>query len=319
MVENLAIVLLVFLSQLGIVSENQNNAEFLTKFIKSESIEESFISQESNWNYYNENIKLESKLFSLPNKIKDDYIDIDADSVIAFDAETDFILYSKNSYEKMPIASVSKIMTALVVLEKSNLDDSVLISKNAFQTEGRKEGLSIGEEISVESLMKMMIVGSNNIAATAFAEHISGNVDDFAILMNQKAKDLGLKNTVFYNPTGLDQENLNTSTAFELAQLVDYALDIPLIWEYSTMQNISVSSLDGKIKHNSKNTNLLLVRVENIVGGKTGFTDKAGECLTLVLNDPEENRRVITVVLGAEDRFLQTEKLVRWVFRSYKW
>ena len=319
MVENLAIVLLVFLSQLGVVSEGQNNAEFLTKLIKSESIEEKFIFQEENWNYYNENIKLENKLFSLPNKIKDDYIDIDSNSAIAFDTETDFVLYSKSSNEKMPIASISKIMTALVVLENSKLDNSVVISENAYNTEGRKEGLSVREEISVENLMKIMIVGSNNVAATAFAEHIGGNVDNFVILMNEKVKELGLKDTIFYNSTGLDQKNMNVSTAFDIAQLVDYSLNIPLIWEYSTMQSVSVSSLDGKLKHNVKNTNLLLGKMENIAGGKTGFTDQAGECLVLISNKPEENRKVITVVLGASDRFLQTEKLRNWVFESYEW
>ncbi len=319
MVENLAIVLLVFLSQLGIVSEDQNNAEFLTKLIKSEPIEEKFIFQEENWNYYSENIKLENKLFSLPNKTKDNYIDIDSNSAIAFDTETDFVLYSKNSNEKMPIASISKIMTALVVLENSDLSDSVVISENAYNTEGRKEGLSVGEEISVENLMKIMIVGSNNVAATAFAEHISGNVDNFAILMNEKTKELGLKDTVFYNPTGLDQKNMNVSTAFDIAQLVDYSLDISLIWEYSKMQSVSVGSLNGKLKHNIKNTNLLLGKMENIAGGKTGFTDQAGECLVLISNKPEENRKVITVVLGASDRFLQTEKLRNWVFENYEW
>ncbi|MCK5332776.1 D-alanyl-D-alanine carboxypeptidase, partial [Candidatus Parcubacteria bacterium] len=233
MVESIAIILLVFFSQLGVVSENQNNAEFLTQFIRAETIEEKFISQDDNWYYYNENIKLESELFSLPDKITDDYIELDANSAIAFDTETDLVLYAKEINKKVPIASISKIMTAIVVLENSDPSDSVLISESAFQTEGRKDGLSIGEEIGMENLMKIMIIGSNNIAATAFAEHVSGNVEDFVLLMNQKSELLGLKNTIFYNPTGLDQENINTSTAFDIAQLVDYSLEVPFIWEYS--------------------------------------------------------------------------------------
>ena len=117
----------------------------------------------------------------------------------------------------------------------------------------------------------------------------------------------------------MDQRNNNTSTAFDIVQLVDFALDSPLLWEYSRMQNISVSSLDGRLYHNVKNTNLLLGRVENIVGGKTGFTDEAGECLMLILNKPEENRKIITVVLNANDRFVQTERLKNWVFENYEW
>ena len=157
MVESIAIILLVFFSQLGVVSENQNNAEFLTQFIRAETIEEKFISQDDNWYYYNENIKLESELFSLPDKITDDYIELDANSAIAFDTETDLVLYAKEINKKVPIASISKIMTAIVVLENSDPSDSVLISESAFQTEGRKDGLSIGEEIGMENLMKVLM------------------------------------------------------------------------------------------------------------------------------------------------------------------
>ncbi|MCK5332535.1 hypothetical protein KAJ41_01575, partial [Candidatus Parcubacteria bacterium] len=94
---------------------------------------------------------------------------------------------------------------------------------------------------------------------------------------------------------------------------------VPFIWEYSRMKNTVVRSSDGKLQHSVKNTNLLLGKVENIIGGKTGFTEKAGECLVLILNDPEKNRKIITVVLNANDRFFQTEKLEEWIFQNYRW
>lgn len=319
MIENLAIILLVFLGQLGVASDGHDGPKLLTQFVKFESVDQKAGLQKSNWEYYIENSRFENQLFPLPYRISDSEIDIDSKSAIAFDAETDFVLYEKKSKEKMPIASLTKIMTALIALENNNFDDVVAISENAFITEGRKEGLAAGEKIKLDDLFKIMLVSSNNIAASALAEHTSGNADDFASLMNRKAEELGLKDTVFYNPTGLDQENENISTAYDIAQLVDYSLSKPLIWEYSKIQNVTLNSLDGKIKHRIKNTNLLVGKLENIIGGKTGFTDEAGECLVLITENTREKSKIITVVLNANDRFSQTEKLTNWVFGNYRW
>jgi len=319
MIENLAIILLVFLGQLGIVSDGHDGPKLLTQFVKFESVDQKAALQKSNWEYYNENSSFENQLYPLPYKINDSNIDIDSKSAIAFDAETDFVLYEKRSKEKMPIASLTKIMTALIALENNKLDDIVTISENAFKTEGKKEDLSAGEKIKLDDLFKIMLISSNNIAATALAEHTSGNTNDFVSLMNKKAQELGLKDTVFYNPTGLDQENKNVSTAYDIAQLVDYSLSKPLIWEYSKIQNVTLNSSDGKIKHRIKNTNLFVGRLENIIGGKTGFTDEAGECLVLITFNPQKKSKVITVVLNANDRFLQTERLINWVLGNYKW
>ncbi len=320
MIENLAIILLVFLGQLGVASDGPGGPKLLTQFIKFESVGREAVSQKSNWEYYEENSRFENRLYPLPYKIgNDNDINIDAKSAIAFDAETDFVLYEKKSKEKMPIASLTKIMTALVALENNKLDDVVTISESAFNAGERKEGLAKGEKIKLGDLFKIMLVSSNNIAASALAEHASGNVKDFVGLMNKKAEELGLKDTVFYNPTGLDQESKNISTAYDIAQLVDYSLDKPLIWEYSKIQNATLNSLDGKIKHRIKNTNLLVGKLENVIGGKTGFTDEAGECLALITENPQKKSRVITVVLNANNRFLQTEKLINWVFGNYRW
>ncbi|MCK4891090.1 MAG: D-alanyl-D-alanine carboxypeptidase [Candidatus Pacebacteria bacterium] len=321
MIENIAIILLVFLGQVNVISDVHEGPELLTQFIKTEFVKQDVNYKKSNWDYYYDNLYLENSLYSLPRKIDSDAnIDINSKSAIAFDVETDFILYSKNSEKKLPIASLTKIMTALIVLENNKLDEVITISENAFKVKGKKERLTIGEKISVENLLKIMLMSSNNIAAVALAERTSGNIDDFIDLMNKKAKLLGLRDTVFYNPTGLDQESDNISTAYDIAQLVDYSLDKPLIWEYSKIQNIILSSLDGKINHKIKNTNLLLGKFENITGGKTGFTDKAGECLVLIINDANgKKNQIITVVLNAKDRFQETEDLVNWVYKNYDW
>jgi serine-type D-Ala-D-Ala carboxypeptidase (penicillin-binding protein 5/6) len=319
MIENLAIILLAFLGQLGIVSDDHNGPELLTQFIKFEYVDQKTVSQKSNWEYYNENSRFENRLHPLPYKIGNDEIDIDSKSAVAFDAEIDFVLYEKRLKDKMPIASLTKIMTALIVLENNKLDDIVTISENAFKTEGKKEGLGVGEKIKLDDLFKIMLISSNNIAANALAEHTSGNTNDFITLMNKKAEDLGLKDTVFYNSTGLDQENINVSSAYDIAQLADYSLDKPLIWEYSKIKSATLNSVDGKITHRITNTNLLVGKLDSIIGGKTGFTDEAGECLVLIAENPQKMSRVITVVLNANDRFLQTEKLLNWAYKNYKW
>lgn len=319
MIEELAIITLVFLSQIGALPLESGGVVFLNQFIEKEFVRGTSYSEQENWSYYINNIEAEKPLHPLPRKIdNDDDFLVDAKSAVVLDAGTDMILYSKNADEKLPIASLTKIMTALVILDNGKLDDVVTISENAIKTEGKKSGLIAKEKIELESLLKIMLVESNNTATVALAEHIGGNVDSFVNLMNEKAKNLEMKNTNFSNPNGLDQPE-NYSTAYEIAQLVDYAMEKPLLWDILRIQSATVYSTDKKIKHRIKNTNLLLGKFKNIAGGKTGFTDEAGQCLVLVVGDPEENHRIISVVLGASDRFLETERMVKWVFESYRW
>ena len=319
MIENVAIILLVFLGQLNVISDGQDSPKLLTQFIEAESVTRNVDFQKSNRDYYNENLHLESPIQPLPCKVNDaSNLNIKARSAIVLDVGTDSILYSKNSDEKMPIASLTKIMTALVILDNVDLNNTVTISRNAFDTGGRKDGLAVNEKINAEDLLKVMLIRSNNTAAVSLAEHTSGSVEEFVKLMNKKAELLGLKNTNFSNPTGFDSEE-NYSTAYDVAQLFDYSLDKQLIWEILRIQKLNLFSTNGKIKHKIKNTNLLLGRLKNITGGKTGLTDEAGQCLALVVGDPIDNHRIISVVLKAKDRFLETEKLVRWVFGNYEW
>ena len=319
MIENIAIIALAFLSQFNIISTEQGSVTFLEQFIEQEFIGDKFNLQERNQSYYYDNLDQGNILQPLPSRIKGvaDF-KIEAKAALILDVGTDAVLYSKNSDQKMPIASLTKIMTALVVLENVDLNSVVTISKNAFDTDGRKDNLVVNEKIKAENLLKIMLIRSNNTAAVSLAEHSSGSVEEFVELMNQKAELLGLKNTKFSNPTGFDAEG-NYSTAYDVAQLFDYVSDELLIWEILRTQKLSIDSLDGKIKHNLKNTNLLLGRLENITGGKTGLTDEAGQCLVLIIGDPIDNHQIVSIVLNAEDRFLETEKLVRWVFGSYRW
>ncbi len=264
-------------------------------------------------------------------------IEVNAKAAIILDIAANKALYQKNINEKLPIASLSKLMTALVVLDETDLENVVTISKKAIQTEGARGNLFVGEKIIVKNLLYLLLVQSSNDAAVALAEYIP----NFVELMNQKAISFGLKNTHFINPNGLDPaENIsnnnnsiknpifneleknekgNYSTAYDLAKLVNYALDEPLIWEILRTQKISVRSVDKKFVHRLENTNKLLGKLPNIVGGKTGYTEQSGESLILIVGDPISNHQIISVILNADDRFIETEKLVSWIFENYSW
>ena len=321
MIEELAITILVLLNQVSVVPESQNKIGFFSQFIKDESVSSNPVIENSNYSYYQGNLKHGDVLKSLP--VKDasaPALAVEAKASIAFDSDTDLVLYSQNTGQKLPIASLTKIMTALVVLEEMDLDKTSTVSKNALSLdiEKKKNTLQEGERIKTGNLLKVMLIESNNAAAYSLAENTAGSVDEFVELMNAKAKLLGLKNTRFSNPSGLDQEG-NYSTAYDVAQMVDFAINKKFIWDILKTKSATVSSLDGKAEHRLRNTNLLLGRIPHIIGGKTGFTDEAGECLVLIVEDAESGRKVVTVVLGAKDRFAETEKIVRWVFKNYRW
>ncbi len=245
----------------------------------------------------------------------DNDFEVKSKSAIAVNAETGAIIYEKNIREKLPVASLAKLTTALVVLDKVDLESQATISGNAVATEGNKGNLKTGEKITVRNLLCLLLVNSSNDAATALAEHISGSEDGFVKLMNKKAKALGLENTSFANPTGLDQEN-NYSTAYDLTKLVKIVLNEPLLLEIMRIQDLDVFSVDGVNVHHLSNTNKLLGKLPgiNIIGGKTGFTNQAEECLILITVHPENNQRIISVILGSEDRFGEMEKLINWIY-----
>jgi len=242
---------------------------------------------------------------------------IDAKSILVYDLRSGRSLFEKNSNIRLPIASLTKIMSAVIVLESYNLKDVVTISGAAVKVDGERQELYDGEQISVESLLKMMLIESSNDAAYALAQHsISKNLN-FIDEMNKKAALLKMHNSNFNDPAGLNDNAY--STAEDLSKLTKFALTHSLIWKTLSQNNLIVASMDEKIKHMTKNTNLLLGVIPNIIGGKTGYTDSALGCLILVVEIPGENDSIVSVVLGSNDRFGDTEKLVNWIKRAYRW
>lgn len=235
---------------------------------------------------------------------------------LIFDRNSKRILYEKNGLKQVPMASTTKIMTAIVVLENSELNDVVTISKKAAGTGGSRLGLRTNDKITVHDLLYGLMLKSGNDAAVALAEHVGGGIEEFADMMNKKAKELGLINSHFITPHGLDKEKHYT-TAYELACMADYALKIPKFKEIvnSKNYNITINARSNLIG----NTNELLGNLNGVYGVKTGFTNEAGRCLVTACK--REDLDIITVVLGADTkkyRTLDSIKLIEYAYKNYE-
>lgn len=240
---------------------------------------------------------------------------INARAAIIYDRTTKQIIWGKNENEKRAMASTTKIMSAIVVLENSNLSDVVTISKKAAGTGGSRLKISAGDKITINDLLYGLMLRSGNDAAVALAEHVGGSIEGFADLMNKKAKELGLSNTNFVTPHGLDNENHYT-TAYELAVLTDYALNNETFAKIVNTKSISIN-INGNSR-NIYNTNELLGYMPGVNGVKTGFTNGAGRCL--VTSCTRDNNQIITIVLGCDTKKQRTSdstKLIEYAFKNY--
>ncbi len=233
------------------------------------------------------------------------------------DLESEEILYGKNIHTRMPMASITKLMTILIILEENNLDEVVTVSNNAASTTGSRMNLQAGERITVENLLYGAIIHSANDAAVALAEHNAGSVSGFVQKMNKKALELELVNTRFQNPIGWD-DPLNYSSPHDLARLSKIVYQDEFVKKAATIKNMVVRSTNGAYTHRLESTNDLLNSYLNIKGLKTGRTSAAGLCLATIAKSDEGNK-IITVVLNSPARFRETKILVDWTFRAYNW
>ncbi|MEI3360025.1 MAG: D-alanyl-D-alanine carboxypeptidase family protein [Clostridia bacterium] len=235
---------------------------------------------------------------------------------IVYDRISKSMIIGKNEDVKSAMASTTKIMTTIVILEKADLNEKVTVSAKAGGTGGSRLGLKRGDKASVRDLLYGLMLRSGNDAAVALAEHVGGSVKEFAELMNEKAIELGLTNTHFVTPHGLDDANHYT-TALELAKLTDYAMNnetfVKIVGTKST--TIYINNQSRQIN----NTNELLGVLNGVVGVKTGFTNNAGRCL--VTETKRNNMDIITIVLGADtkkDRTKDSVNLIEYTFSKYK-
>jgi D-alanyl-D-alanine endopeptidase (penicillin-binding protein 7) len=246
---------------------------------------------------------LENKLHRIASK-----------AAVAVDVEKGEILFEKNMEEPTPIASLSKLMTALVFLEQNpNLDDTATIIPSDAESSGRSR-LRVGESLTLNDLFHSSLMSSNNLATKTLVRVSGLPYDDFIDRMNQKAKEIGLGNTHFYEPTGLDQNN--QSTALDCARLLTFALRNKKIASVTTKKTYAFTSLYKKKirRHQIANTNSLLSSSLNVKGGKTGYNGPSGWCLATLVED-EDGTRIAAVVLGAPTsltRFRETKSIIKW-------
>ena len=242
---------------------------------------------------------------------------LDAKSAILYDVKSDRNLFEKNIKEKLPIASLTKVMNAVVVWEKFSPNDIVTVQSSAVKVDGQRQDLYVGETISVNNLMQMMFIESSNDAAYALRDYAASHSLDLVAEMNTKAATLGMRDTHFVDPAGLD--DLGYSTASDLVKGVTYALRYDAIWSFSRKSTATIVSTDGKITHEIKSTDQLLGVLSDIVGGKTGYTDSALGCMILIVDAPNQSDRIIGIILGSHDRFGDMKNLITWAKQAYRW
>lgn len=247
-------------------------------------------------------------LFSLALfKMQGNALEVSAKNAILIECESGDIIFSKNSSSKAPMASTTKIMTAIVAIENGELDKRIKIPFEATGVEGSSIYLKDGEELTLRELLYALLLESANDASVAIAIEVGGSVDGFAEMMNDKALELGLESTHFTNPHGLDDENHYTS-AHDLALIARYAMQNPCFREIVGTKKETIPSLDGQrvlVNHNK-----LLKSFDGAIGIKTGFTKKSGRCLVSCAE--REGIRLIAVTLNApsdwNDHTLMLEK-----------
>ena len=265
----------------------------------------------------NEVIDVDSEIVSLnssKNEIKSP--DTNSRACVVIDRNTNTILYGKNEKQKRKMASTTKIMTATVIIENFNLNDTIEVSKKAAGTGGSRLGLKFGDKITINDLLYGLMLRSGNDAAVALAEYAGGSIEGFAKLMNKKASELGLTNTHFETPHGLDSDEHYT-TAYELAILSNYALNNPTFAQIVGTKNYTIT-INGYPKQ-LNNTNELLGNLNGVYGVKTGFTNGANRCLVTACK--RNDMDIICVVLGADTkkfRTLDSIKLINYVFDNFE-
>jgi len=231
-------------------------------------------------------------------------------SAILLEPTTGEIIYEKNAHEKLPPASMTKIMSMLLIMESIDngiiaWDEMVTVSANASGMGGSQILLETGEQMSVEDLFKGIAIASGNDAVVALAEKIAGTEEMFVKMMNDKAKELGLKNTNFKNPHGLDAAN-HYSTAYDMAMIAKELIKHEKVFEYTSIYETYLrQNLPTKIW--LVNTNKLVRFYEGLDGLKTGYTSEAGYCLTFTAK--KNNMRLLGVVMGEPDSSVRNEEV----------
>ncbi|QHQ63798.1 hypothetical protein Ana3638_17605 [Anaerocolumna sedimenticola] len=280
--------------------------EGITDKLQAENINSPNTDKSSEADTDSELEKLEKKIMESADSANNESIKLYAQSAALMDADTGRVLYEKNGYKEMPMASTTKIMTCIVALENAKLDDIVTVSKYASTMPDVQLNIREGEQFKLSDLLYSLMLESHNDVAVAIAEHVGGSVEGFAKMMNKKAKELGCEHTRFVTPNGLDAEGHYT-TAVELAKIASYAvkndefikITNTSAWEFQELKKGRTFSVSNKDR--------FLYIYDGAIGVKTGFTGKAGYCFVGAVK--KDNKTFISTVLACG-----------WPpHKSYKW
>ena len=255
--------------------------------------------------------------FDISFASEENSLNLNARSCVVLDRNSKKIIFGKNEYNRVKMASTTKIMTATVIIENCDLSQTVTVSKKAAGTGGSRLGLKTGDKITIRDLLYGLLLCSGNDAAISLAETAAGSVQEFSNMMNNKAKELGLNNSHFESPHGLDSDNHYT-TAYELALLADYALKNSTFRNIVGTKNYTIT-INGYPK-NITNTNELLGSLDGVYGVKTGFTNGANRCLVTSCKRGEMD--IICVVLGCDTKNFRTQdsiKLINYTFENFEY
>ena len=237
-----------------------------------------------------------------------------AKSTIVMDIDTGRVLYEKNAHEKRLIASITKIMTAVIVIETADIEQEITVGEEILKMYGTNIYIELGEKMKIKDLLYGLLLRSGNDAATTLATNIAGSEEKFVALMNQKAKEIGMQNTTFMNPTGLDDDTKNFSTAYDMALLSQYAYNNNVYKEIAQTKKYSTSTRN---KHYLwYNRNKLLTTYEYCTGGKNGYTPAAGK--TLITTAERGNQKITIVTLNDPQTYENHKQLYENTFKKYK-
>lgn len=242
---------------------------------------------------------------------------INAKSAIIIDLNSQKILFEKNSQQKLPMASLTKMMTALVIMNHHKLDETVTIPQLQPEAVAGSQvvGVQPGEQFKLSEALRIMLIYSANDMAQALAVWDAGSIENFVVKMNSEATWWKLNQSHFVNPAGLDADGHVTSST-DLARLARILLTSPTFAEIVKTNSYQASSLEGKA-YNLISTNQLLRSRDDVFGIKTGFDSNAGECLIALAR--RDNSSIVTVVLNSPDRFAESQSMIEWAFANHTW
>lgn len=240
-------------------------------------------------------------------------INVSAKSAIVIDGTSGRVLFAKDEHEKRRIASITKIMTAVLAIESGKMEETVTVSANAVRTEGSAIYLTEGQKVKLKDLVYGLMLRSGNDAAVAIAEYVGGSLDGFVYMMNQKAEQIGMENTRFQNPHGLDDHENHYSTAYDMAVLTKYAMKLK---DYQTISGTKIykaETMESVWKNKNK---LLTMLYPYSTGGKTGYTKLAKR--TLVSTASKDGVNLIAVTINDPDDWDDHMNMFNYVFDHYQ-